>query len=148
MAQSNLYSNCKHSLAKDGKTHILMVHNWAKNFVSFTKAPAPEFDADYTEEIDSLLTCMQEDGYEILDVKFSMAGSAGSVRDGIHTLITYKAPSSNSQSLNTASSQSSSSFVSQSSLSPAPPKTEWKCKSCGTMNPLSRRSCLECGAAK
>lgn len=83
-----VYSRMKESLKeKDGFTHIVMVNSFSKwlnkNFECETK---------YTTQIDTILTLMQKDGYEILDVKFNSLMNQGLMGDmeGFHTLITYK----------------------------------------------------------
>lgn len=71
---------------KDGFTHVVMIkttNNWV--------GKENELDVDYTLEIDSILTKMQQKGYEIIDVKNSVAKlSAGSIAGWFGTLITYK----------------------------------------------------------
>ena len=72
---------------KDGKTHIVMIN-------SFSKWINQVFGCEdkYTTQIDEILIKMQEDNYEIIDVKFnSMQGQGLSGQmEGFHTLITYK----------------------------------------------------------
>ena len=72
---------------KDGKTHILMVN-------SFSKWVNQNFGVEdkYTTQLDLILSGLQDDGYEVIDVKFDSLknqGIAGNM-DGFHTLITYK----------------------------------------------------------
>lgn len=72
---------------KDGLTHIVMVN-------SFSKWLNQNFGCEdkYTTQIDEILTAMQKDGYEILDVKFNSIQGQGLTKqmEGYHTLITYK----------------------------------------------------------
>lgn len=72
---------------KDGFTHIIMVN-------SFSKWLNQNFGCEdkYTTQIDEILTAMQKDGYEILDVKFNSIQGQGLTKqmEGYHTLITYK----------------------------------------------------------
>lgn len=77
----------KHLVRKDGYTHVVMINSFSKwvnqNF---------ECESKYTTQIDSIITAMQNDGYEIIDVKFNSLmnqGLTGSM-EGFHTLITYK----------------------------------------------------------
>lgn len=84
----NVYSRMRSSLApKDGMIHVVMV-------TSFSKLGNQNFDCDtkYTTELDFILSCMQREGYQILDVKFnSMSGQGLSGgRTGFNTLITYR----------------------------------------------------------
>lgn len=72
---------------KDGKIHIIMVNSFSKwlnqNFGCENK---------YTEQIDAILLGIQEDGYEIVDIKFNSLqnqGLAGQM-EGFNTLIMYK----------------------------------------------------------
>lgn len=72
---------------KDGFTHIIMVN-------SFSKWLNQNFGCEdkYTTQIDEILTAMQKDEYEILDVKFNSIQGQGLTKqmEGYHTLITYK----------------------------------------------------------
>lgn len=78
----------KPSLApKDGKLHVLMVN-------SFSKWLNQTFECEnkYSGQIDGILSAMQDDGYEIVDVKFNSIqgqGLTGSM-EGFHTLILYR----------------------------------------------------------
>lgn len=85
---TNVYNNLKKYLSeKDGKKHIVMINSFSKwinqNF---------ECENKYTTQIDKILTEMQNDGYEILDVKFNSIQGQGlsGQMEGFHTLITYK----------------------------------------------------------
>ena len=77
----------KYLKPKDGKLHIVM-------FNSFSKFANQNFGCEdkYTTQIDEILTGMQEDDYEIIDVKFNSIQNQGLVggMEGFHTLITYK----------------------------------------------------------
>ncbi|GAB6169684.1 hypothetical protein JCM1393_21440 [Clostridium carnis] len=72
---------------KDGLVHILMVN-------SFSKWLNQGFGCEdkYTTQIDEVLTGLQKDGYEIIDVKFNSIQGQGLTgqNEGFHTLITYK----------------------------------------------------------
>lgn len=72
---------------KDGKVHIVMINN--KNQFSNEEL---ECANKYTNEIDSIVSSMQDDGYEIIDVKYQVIkGSYGlSENDYYRTLIMYK----------------------------------------------------------
>lgn len=83
-----IYSRTKQYLKrKDGNIHIVMINSFSKwcnqNF---------ECEDKYTTQIDQILTNMQEDGYEIIDVKFNSIQNQGiyGQMEGFHTLITYK----------------------------------------------------------
>ncbi|GAA0126516.1 hypothetical protein UT300019_24190 [Clostridium sp. CTA-19] len=72
---------------KDGKVHIVMINN--KNQFSNEEL---ECANKYTNEIDSIVSSMQDDGYEIIDVNYQVIkGSYGlSENDYYRTLIMYK----------------------------------------------------------
>lgn len=88
-ASNNVYfSGVRRYLAKkDGKTHVLMIN-------SFSKWLNQTFGVEekYTVQIDSILTNMQHDGYEIIDVKFSTEQNQGLLgeMEGFYTMILYK----------------------------------------------------------
>jgi len=72
---------------KNGKVHVIMIN-------SFSKWINQIFGCDdkYTTQIDSILTAIQNEGYEIVDVKLNSIqnqGITGSM-EGFHTLILYK----------------------------------------------------------
>lgn len=84
----NIYVNSvKPNLKKDGFTHIVMINSFSKwlnqNFECETK---------YTTQIDTILTSMQQEGFEIIDVKFNSIQGQGITgqMEGFHTLITYR----------------------------------------------------------
>ena len=83
-----VYENMKvHLKPKDGKVHVALVN-------SFSKFLNQHFGCDdkYTNQIDELLSCMQDDGYEIIDLKLTNLkgqGIFGSL-EGYSTLIVYK----------------------------------------------------------
>lgn len=72
---------------KDGLVHVVMVNSFSKwlnqNFGCENK---------YTSQIDEILTSMQNDGYEIVDIKFNSIQNQGITgqMEGFHTLILYK----------------------------------------------------------
>lgn len=87
-AADNVYKKLKaHLSKKDGKVHIVMVNSFSKwlnqNF---------ECEDKYTTQIDNILSHMQEDGYEIIDVKFNSLVNQGifGQMEGYHTLVMYK----------------------------------------------------------
>lgn len=71
---------------RNGKLHIVMVN-------SFSKLLNQEFNCEnkYTTQIETILSLMQADGYEIVDVKFNSIAGQGlaGVAEGFHTLISY-----------------------------------------------------------
>ncbi|MGN0837477.1 MAG: hypothetical protein ACI4NN_00135 [Pyramidobacter sp.] len=73
--------------AKDGKTHIVMVNSFSKWINQFFGC-----EDKYTTQIDEILSLMQEDGYEIIDVKFNSLTNQGitGMMEGFHTLIVYR----------------------------------------------------------
>lgn len=82
------YANAKQFLKpKDGKMHVIM-------FNSFSKWLNQSFECEnkYTTQLDEIITGMQNDGYEIIDIKFAAIqnqGLAGEM-EGFNTLIMYK----------------------------------------------------------
>ncbi|CEK30036.1 hypothetical protein JGS6364_06821 [[Clostridium] sordellii] len=79
----NAYNEIKESLKeKDGKVHIIMING--KSFLAFKEL---ECLNKYTNEVDSVLSFMQDDGYEIIDVKYQFISDSS--RQYI-TLIMYK----------------------------------------------------------
>ena len=87
-AAQTQYASAKQYLKpKDGKVHVIM-------FNSFSKFLNQNFECEnkYTTQIDEILSGMQNDGYEIIDVKFSSLQNQGLTKEmeGFHTLIMYK----------------------------------------------------------
>ncbi len=83
-----VYNETKLHLApKDGKVHVVMVN-------SFSKWANQCFCCEdkYTNNIDTLLSAMQDDGYEIIDIKFSVLQNQGlhGEMEGFNTLILYR----------------------------------------------------------
>jgi hypothetical protein len=79
----NAYNKIKESLKeKDGKVHIVMI----KGKIHL---PYEELSCEnrYTNEVDSVVSFMQDDGYEIIDVKYQLVGSS---ENQYSTLIMYK----------------------------------------------------------
>ena len=72
---------------KDGNVHVIMIN-------SFSKWVNQVFGVDdkYTTQIDSIVTDMQKEGYEIIDVKVNSIQNQGLTgkAEGFYTLITYK----------------------------------------------------------
>lgn len=77
----------KYLKPKDGKIHVIM-------FNSFSKLANQIFSCEdkYTTQIDTILSAMQDDGYEIVDVKITVIQNQGLVgeMEGFNTLITYR----------------------------------------------------------
>ncbi len=85
---NTIYESTKRYLKeKDGKIHVVMIN-------SFSKWVNQNFECEdkYTTQIDTIVTAMQDDGYEILDIKFNSVQNQGLTgqMEGFHTLITYK----------------------------------------------------------
>ena len=83
-----IYMKAKQYLVeKDGNIHVVM-------FNSFSKLINQNFHCEdkYTTQIDNIITCMQEDGYEIVDIKFNVIPNQGLTgqMEGFNTLIMYK----------------------------------------------------------
>lgn len=77
----------KHLKPKDGKTHVVMINSFSK-FINQVFC----CEDKYTTQIDEVVSSMQDDGYEILDVKFNSIQNQGLFKnmEGFHTLITYR----------------------------------------------------------
>lgn len=69
---------------KDGQKHILLLEMEKLSFLT-------GYDEEYTTKTDEILSRMQKDGYEIVDVKFS-TGIKGDLKQTVdlETLIIYK----------------------------------------------------------
>ena len=85
---ATVYEDAKKYFApKDGKLHVLMINSFSKwlnqNF---------ECEDKYTTQMDNILTGLQNDGYEIVDIKFNSVKNQGSLgeMEGFHTLIMYR----------------------------------------------------------
>lgn len=79
----NAYNKIKESLKeKDGKVHIVMIKS--KIHLSYEEL---ECENKYTNEVDSIVSSMQDDGYEIIDVKYQAIGDSPIQYS---TLIMYK----------------------------------------------------------
>ena len=85
-SSEDLYENAKQYIkSKDGKKHIVLL-----NTVSKTTTNGMECENKYTLQIDNFIEKMQNDGYEIIDIKFNSFQNLPGQTDGFHTLITYK----------------------------------------------------------
>lgn len=74
------YENLKEYLKpKDGKKHIILIHTLVPN------GNMPE--RIYTIRINEIIEYMQNEGYEITDIKLEIGGTQGL---SYETLITYK----------------------------------------------------------
>ena len=87
-AAETTYKNAKKYLnPRDGKLHVIM-------FNSFSKLANQVFSCEdkYTTQIDTILSAMQEDGYEIIDLKVTVIQNQGITGEleGFNTLITYR----------------------------------------------------------
>lgn len=85
---SNVYQNMKKYIQeKNGKIHILMIN-------SFSKFANQNFECEdkYTTQLNVILDGLQNDGYEIVDIKFNSLMGQGLTgnAEGFHTLILYK----------------------------------------------------------
>lgn len=72
---------------RDGFTHVVMIN-------SFSKWINQNFGIEdkYTNQIDEIVTSIQQDGYEIVDIKFNSLQNQGISKnmEGFSTLIMYK----------------------------------------------------------
>lgn len=88
LSAKQVYSRIsKYLHVKDGYLHVLMIN-------SFSRWLNQNFDCEnkYTIQIDFIITSMQENGYEIEDIKFNSLMNQGlfGEMEGFHTLIMYK----------------------------------------------------------
>ncbi|MDD6662661.1 MAG: hypothetical protein PUE72_13310 [Lachnospiraceae bacterium] len=90
-SQSNVatgvYADVKKYLkAKDGKIHVVMVNSYSKFANGYFCC-----EDKYTTQIDQIVSLMQDDGYEIIDVKVTtIFRDQADIMQGYSTLITYK----------------------------------------------------------
>ncbi|MFG6319528.1 MAG: hypothetical protein K1W33_06740 [Clostridia bacterium] len=88
VTENKMYKRIKrHLKPKDGKQHVFMMN-------SFNRWVDNHFwcEEQYTAQMDDFLSAMQDDGYEIIDVKFNSLMNRdimGEV-EAFHTLIIYK----------------------------------------------------------
>lgn len=72
---------------KDGFKHVVLIN-------SFSKMLNQNFGCEdkYTQQLNSIVTLMQHDGYEIVDIVFNSIQGQGfsGTMEGFHTLITYQ----------------------------------------------------------
>lgn len=84
----SVYEKAKKFLKeKDGNIHILMIN-------SFSKLLNQNFECEdkYTTQLNVILDGLQNDGYEIVDIKFNSLMGQGLTgnQEGFHTIILYK----------------------------------------------------------
>ncbi len=87
-AAESVYEKAKKYLKqKDGNIHLLMIN-------SFSKFLNQNFECDdkYTTQLNVVLDGLQNDGYEIVDIKFNSLTGQGltGTMEGFHTVILYK----------------------------------------------------------
>lgn len=77
----------KYLHAKDGNVHILMINSFSKWINQVFGV-----ESKYTIQIDNIISLMQKNGYEIVDIKFSTEQNQGLFKEmeGFYTLIMYK----------------------------------------------------------
>ncbi len=87
VSAEDVYATVQKYLVRDGRFHVVMVNSFSKwinqHFGCETK---------YTNQVDGILASMQNDGFEILDVKFNSIMNQGlfGEMEGFHTLISYR----------------------------------------------------------
>ena len=82
---NNSYEEIKKYLKpKDNKKHIIMVNTMSKSITN-----GWECENKYTLQIDTIIENMQDDGYEIIDIKFDSTQQSVSNMFLIRTLIIY-----------------------------------------------------------
>lgn len=76
----------KYLKEKDGKTHVVMINSYSKFANGYFCC-----EDKYTTQIDQILSLMQDDSYEIIDVKVTtIFRDQADIMQGYSTLITYK----------------------------------------------------------
>ena len=72
---------------KDGLIHVVMIDSFSKWINQIFGC-----ETKYTAQIDTIITAMQYDGYEIVDIKFNSIQDQGYFKkmEGFHTLIMYR----------------------------------------------------------
>lgn len=83
-----VYNDMKEYLQpKNGQTHVVMVNSYSKLINNFFGC-----DDKYTLQLEYIISSMQHDGYEIVDVKFNSLHNQGIMagQEGFHTLILYR----------------------------------------------------------
>lgn len=85
------YKQIKYSLVpKDGHLHVIMIRKYVERLVDNSLINNLSCDEKYTGQLDMILHLMQNDGYEIIDVKFNSSLSGNDTRLEFQTLISYK----------------------------------------------------------
>ena len=76
-----------HLKEKDGNVHVVMFNSFSKYINQIISC-----EDKYTEQLDLIVTAMQNDGYEIVDVKFNSIMNQGlfGEMEGYNTLIMYR----------------------------------------------------------
>lgn len=84
---SGVYADVKKYLKeRDGNIHVVMVNSYSKLINGLFCC-----ENKYTTQIDEILSFMQADGYEIVDIKFStIFRDRAEIMQGYSTLIMYK----------------------------------------------------------
>ncbi len=85
---ANIYETTKKYLKpKDGKKHVVMINSYSKFINQIFSC-----DDKYTTQIDEIVSRMQEDGYEIVDIKLGVLQGQGVLQamEGFYSLIIYK----------------------------------------------------------
>ncbi|MFH7282499.1 hypothetical protein [Weissella confusa] len=89
LAADSLYERevQKYLAEKDGKIHVIMITSFSK-FINQVFG----VETQYTNQIDLILSRMQDDGYEILDITHTTVQGQGvfGSKEGFHSLIRYK----------------------------------------------------------
>lgn len=85
------YKRIRYSLVpKDGHLHIIMIRKYAERLVSNSVTDGLSCEEKYTGQIDMILHLMQNEGYEIIDIKFNSSTSGSEAKLEFQTLISYK----------------------------------------------------------
>ena len=84
---ATVYEKLSAELKKDGLVHVAMINSFSK---WLNQVFGPE--SKYINNIDTILTLMQQDGFTIMDVKFNSMQNQGvtGTMEGYHTLIVYR----------------------------------------------------------
>lgn len=85
---ANIYESTKKYLKpKDGNKHVVMINSYSKFINQIFSC-----DDKYTIQIDEIVSKMQQDGYEICDIKLGVLQGQGifQAMEGFYSLIIYK----------------------------------------------------------
>lgn len=69
---------------KNGKIHVILYNVFDKVF-----GPSAGVVKDYTK-VELLISCIQDDGYEVVDIKYTSNAGTDGITNGYSVLVMYK----------------------------------------------------------